>query len=76
MKVALVHDFLVKLGGAERVLKVLSEMFPKAPIYTLIYDEKACGSMFPKERVRTSGLQKWSKYFGHRMLAPFYPGAV
>jgi len=38
MKVALVHDFLLKLGGAERVLKVFSEMYPEAPIYTLLYD--------------------------------------
>lgn len=76
MKIALVHDFLVKLGGAERILKVLSEMFPKAPIYTLIYDEATCGKMFPKERVITSGLQKLSRFFGHRYLFPFYPREV
>jgi glycosyltransferase involved in cell wall biosynthesis len=34
MKVALVHDYIKEFGGAERVLKVLSEIFPKAPIYT------------------------------------------
>ncbi len=34
MKIALVHDYLSEFGGAERVLKVLSEMYPKAPIYT------------------------------------------
>src|SRR3989344_1525580 len=33
-KVALVHDYLKEFGGAERVLKTLSEMYPKAPIYT------------------------------------------
>ncbi|MBU1992128.1 MAG: glycosyltransferase [Patescibacteria group bacterium] len=76
MKVALVHDFLVKNGGAERVLAVLAKMYPKAPIYTLIYDEKVCGDIFPKNRVRPSHLQKWSKYFSHRSLAPFYAGAV
>lgn len=36
MKVALVHDFLTQRGGAERVLEVLAEMFPEAPIYTLV----------------------------------------
>jgi glycosyltransferase involved in cell wall biosynthesis len=75
-KIALVHDFLVKNGGAERVLKVLAEMFPKAPIYTLIYDEKACGGNFPKERIVPSHLQKTHKYLGHRLLAPLYPHAV
>ncbi len=34
MKVALVHDYIKEFGGAERVLKVLSEMYPEAPIYT------------------------------------------
>lgn len=34
MKVALVHDYIKEFGGAERVLKVLSEIYPDAPIYT------------------------------------------
>jgi len=37
MKVALVHDYLAEFGGAERVLLVLSEIWPKAPIYTAFY---------------------------------------
>jgi glycosyltransferase involved in cell wall biosynthesis len=34
MRIALVHDYIREFGGAERVLKTLSEMFPDAPIYT------------------------------------------
>src|SRR3989344_5822657 len=34
MKVALVHDYLKEIGGAERVLVALHEMFPEAPVYT------------------------------------------
>ena len=34
MKVALVHDYIKEYGGAERTLKTLTEIFPKAPIYT------------------------------------------
>ena len=41
IKVALVHDFLTQYGGAERVLEVLTEMYPEAPIYTLLYDKMA-----------------------------------
>lgn len=33
-RVALVHDYLKEFGGAERVLKVLSGIFPEAPIHT------------------------------------------
>lgn len=54
MNIAIVHELLVKLGGAERVAKVLADMFPKAPIFTLLYNEKACGKVFPKERVRVA----------------------
>lgn len=34
MKVVLVHDYIKEYGGAERVLKTLTEIYPKAPIYT------------------------------------------
>ena len=40
MKVALVHDYLNQYGGAERVLEAFCQLFPKAPIYTLLYDKK------------------------------------
>lgn len=70
MKIALVHDFLVRLGGAERVLKVLAEMFPEAPIYTLVYDEKAVGSIFPAGRVRPSQFQR--RYFSGKRLYRYF----
>lgn len=34
MKIALVHDYIKEMGGAERVLRVLAEMYPEAPVYT------------------------------------------
>ncbi len=39
MKVALIHDHLAQDGGAEKVLKVLADMFSEAPIYTLLYEK-------------------------------------
>jgi len=39
-KIALVHDYLTCFGGAERVLKSLRNLYPEAPIYTLLYDKK------------------------------------
>lgn len=56
MKIALVHELLTMRGGAERVLKVLADLYPEAPIYTLLYDEKKLGAWFPRERVRTPKL--------------------
>jgi glycosyltransferase involved in cell wall biosynthesis len=40
MKIALIHDYLNQFGGAERVLEELHQLYPEAPIYTSIYDEK------------------------------------
>jgi len=78
MKVALVHDFLIKLGGAERVLKVLSDMYPKAPIFTLLYDEKKVGSVFSKDRVKTSFLHDYPKFLQkrYRYLIKKMPRAI
>src|SRR3989338_5409181 len=45
MKIALVHDYFSEFGGAERVLRVLSDMFPDAPIYTAF---KVKGSLMDK----------------------------
>lgn len=58
MRVALVHDYLVQYGGAERVLEVLCELFPRAPIYTLVYDKKRMRGAFEDRIIRTSFLQK------------------
>lgn len=38
MRVALVHDWLVTMGGAERVLEEMARLFPEAPIYTGVVD--------------------------------------
>jgi len=40
MKVALVYDRVNKIGGAERVLVSLHELFPDAPLFTAVYDPK------------------------------------
>lgn len=78
IKVAIVHDFLTEYGGAERVTKLLSEMYPDAPIYTLLYDERVMGEHFPAKRVRTSYLQKWPGFLTGRrnLLVRMYPRAV
>ncbi|PLX28400.1 glycosyltransferase family 4 protein [Candidatus Parcubacteria bacterium] len=40
MKVALVHDYLAQDGGAERVLKAFTEIWPEAPVFVLFHDKK------------------------------------
>jgi glycosyltransferase involved in cell wall biosynthesis len=73
-KVAIVYDRINKWGGAERVLLALHEIFPKAPIYTSVYDSKnaAWAKVFPA--VKTSFLQKlpFAKS-NHELLPVFMP---
>lgn len=58
MKVALIHDHLAQAGGAEKVLKVLTEMFPEAPIYTLLYEKKNVDKNFAGRHIETSVIQR------------------
>ncbi len=58
LKVALVHDYLVEYGGAERVLECFAQIFPEAPIYTLVYDKKLVKKILPNRIIRSSFLQK------------------
>lgn len=59
MKIAIVHEMLIKLWGAERVLQELLKMYPEADIYTLLYDEKKVGDIFPKEKIHCTGPAQW-----------------
>lgn len=59
MKVALVHDYLSAYGGAEKVLEVLAEMYPQAPIYTAFYNHHSPAYETFKDRdIRPSFAQR------------------
>ena len=74
MKVAIVHDFLMQMGGAEKVVEVLHDMFPDAPVYTSAYDAKAMPASYRAWDIRTSFLQKMlMKRHTHRMALLLYP---
>ncbi|MBI3443301.1 glycosyltransferase [Candidatus Woesebacteria bacterium] len=81
MKVALVHDYLNEFGGAERVLLALSEIWPKAPIYTAFYREDSPAyERFKNKKIITSWAQKipfFSSYLHSplRFLAPLIWGS-
>ncbi len=77
MKVALVHDYLNQMGGAERVVIALHEMFPDAPIYTSIYDPTRVDPAFQKMDIRTSFMQKLPMVTKHHQpYLPLYPFAM
>lgn len=57
-QVALVHPWLTNQGGSERVLEAFCRAYPRAPIYTSVYDPPAL-PMFADRDVRTSFLHGW-----------------
>jgi glycosyltransferase involved in cell wall biosynthesis len=76
-RVALVHDFLVDMRGAERVFAVMTDMWPSADVFTAVYDEAGTQGRFAGRRVRTSFLQRvhpGARTF--RTLLPLYPMAM
>jgi glycosyltransferase involved in cell wall biosynthesis len=76
-KIALVHDWLLNIGGAEKTLKVLHEIFPSAPIYTLFYNKTFTDTFLPGADIRTTFLQKTRKFIrSHKLLMPLMPIAV
>lgn len=76
LKTAIVHDFLMQMGGAEKVVEVFHDMYPDAPIYTSAYDADAMPALYRKWDIRTSFIQKlWMKERTHRLAIMLYPMA-
>ena len=77
LKVAIVHDFLVTLGGAEKVTLALSQIFPQAPIYTLLYNP-SLGKDLPGKKIIVSNLQHLYRWFKlpSKFLLPLMPQAI
>ena len=76
-RVALVHDFLLDLRGAERVFLELCAMWPHADIYTAVYDEQGTEGRLSGRSLHTSFLQRLhptARTF--RTLLPLYPAAI
>lgn len=75
-KIALVHDHLTQDGGAERVLRVLYEMYPDAPIYTLAHKPDRFKAPEDAE-IRTSFLQKFPfSLVKFEWMLPLMPAAT
>src|SRR3954453_9911257 len=76
-RVALVHDFLLDIRGAERVFAAICDLYPDADVFTAVYDEAGTEGRFSHRRVNTSFLQRLrptARTF--RPLLPLYPYAM
>lgn len=59
LRIALVHDALINMGGAERVLTYMHECFPDAPIYTSVYLPNATFPEFRRAKIHTLPGSRW-----------------
>lgn len=84
MKIAIVHEMMIKFGGAEKVVEKLTKMFPDANLFTLMYDEKRVGHILPKKNpitgksVRSPFLTQliYDITGKQRLCLPFMPRAI
>lgn len=74
LRVAIIHDWLTQLGGAEKVLEELLDLFPAAHLYTSLWDPRVLPASYQRWAPRTTFLQRLplAKRL-HRALLPLYP---
>jgi glycosyltransferase involved in cell wall biosynthesis len=75
--VALVHDYLLVMRGAERTFAAMAGCWPEAPIFTTLYASEGCAGRFAGREIHTSYLQRSRvRQSSFRRLLPLYPSAV
>ena len=72
-KVAIVHDWLTNMGGAEQVVINFKRIYPEAPIYTMFYAEEKLDKELKNIDVKTSFLQKKKTITNHKKYYPLMP---
>ena len=78
MKVAIVQEWLVTVGGSDKVVKAILDVFPDADIYTLVAKKEVCDELgIPWEKVHASFIQKMPLGTKkHRAYLPLFPFAI
>lgn len=76
LRVALVHDWLNQMGGAENVLEEFVELFPGAPIFTSMYGPDKMPESYRALPVRTTFMQRLPGIMDrHQVYLALYPAA-
>ncbi len=75
MKLAIVHDWLTNMGGAEQVVLNFKEIYKDAPIYTTFYNKENMDKKFETFDIKTSFLQKDKPVVDHKKYFPLMPFA-
>ena len=77
LRVALVHDWLTGMRGGEKVLEAIAELFPAAPIYTLLHVRGSVSPALEQKPIHSSFVQRlpWSAAH-YRQYLPLFPTAI
>ena len=76
-RVALVHDWLTGMRGGEKVLDAICELYPDAPLYSLVHVKGSVSHRIEARRITTSFAQRLpgsGRYY--RQYLPLFPAAV
>ena len=73
MQAAIVHDYFVQDGGAERVAIELADLLPSARVFTTFFDAKRFGDRIDPARVHAWALEGHFDEERFRSLLPLYP---
>lgn len=77
MNIALVHDWVIELGGAEKCLEAFHQLFPSAPLFTLLYEAVSLEALgFDISTTQASFLQRPGLLKKYRSFLPIFPYAV
>ena len=69
-KIAIVHDWLTNMGGAEQVIINFHELYPQAPIYTTFYSLSNLDDKLKGLDIRPSFLQRKKEVIDHKKYFP------
>jgi glycosyltransferase involved in cell wall biosynthesis len=76
MKLAIVADWLTVFGGAEHVLAEWAALWPDAPFFTTVMQQRKLGPLRDRD-IRPTYLQPWYRLIGiHQLLLPWMPRAI
>ncbi len=77
MKIAIIHEFLCSVGGAEKVLQALLKIYPQADVYSLLAEDEVVKKLQIKNLHR-SALHKLPGFLRRRtkFWLPFFPYLV
>lgn len=77
MKIALIHDWLVRYRGGEKVLDAIYELYPEADLFTLVHRPGSVSASLERRPIQTSFLQHVPGiYQRYRHFLPLFPAAI